>query len=123
MSAKERSWMAWGVIAAMTAATTAIVVAVILAFTVSREGSHRRDAIRHATGNVIVARCQSENELRHQLRELVKAGRDNLDGYHRRGLLTDAEYRETLSDQDEALNKLRRVLCSNVRIVFLRTSN
>ena len=116
------------VLLAVTAVVVLVVVSVFSTVTLVQGDKIDGNAatikdVRHSTGQVIVARCGSENELRQELRELVNASRDNLEAYRERGLLTPTEYRETVADQDAALEKLRAVPCGQVRARFLRSSD
>jgi hypothetical protein len=77
----------------------------------ARETQDRRDNIRVATVEQIRNQCRTDNELRRELRTLVLNGRDNLDAYYKRGLITRSEYDETLVDQDEALARLAGKNC------------
>lgn len=85
---------------------------------VAKSATEQRQNLRRATVTVIGARCASENQLRRELRDLVKAGRDNLQQYHDRGLLTDGEYKETLVDQADALRRLQPRNCKELQRVF-----
>jgi hypothetical protein len=88
----------------------------------AHEAQVRRDAIREATIDVLVARCSSENTLRKELSALVVNGRDNLKAYYRRGLITRMEYEETIADQNDALRRLEDKSCTQLVRNFNRTA-
>jgi hypothetical protein len=119
----------WIAILALLLATIGSGSTVILYFdgrgnarALAHEAQERRDSIREATIDVLVARCSSENTLRKELSALVVNGRDNLKAYYRRGLITRMEYEETIADQNDALRRLEDKSCTQLVRNFNRTA-
>lgn len=123
MRRRDRCLGRLSVFSTLTEARIALIVAVVVAVYALIVGSAGRGKLREATSDVIVSRCQSENVLRGELRDLVRAGQDNLKAYHARGLLTDREYRETLKDQDDALAKMAARPCRKMATQFERRAH
>jgi len=103
-------WVRWAI--------TMVAVGITLLNTLAL---HEQDTkIAQAVSAIIVQRCNSENQLRSQLTDLVKGGQDNTRAYFKRGLITKAEYKETLQDQAAAIKVLRPRDCEALVNEFQR---